>query len=338
MTAIRCAASSEFQDAYRDVASRHNCILIDVQSYFHAIGRHGLLDDELFQDGMHPSLRGQLAVAQAILQALHSRGAFGWPRNSPVPLIDPAECVARFRLGPAAWRFVCLWSINFNNLVAPLRYDPGQRAREKQLYADAADRIAAGEAPESLGLPNLGTPAPIPVVPSGARRIRGITGGNPSASTLEGNFGVILCLAYSPWPGESGRPDQAVTDEPPVTLADCNDSRLRERHSNFRTYARREHVSQRGRRARHTRRPCWIRRWLRSTHWRRGITSISSRSIRSGARWDVSPNLRASRLTWVSTTIPDAIPNAVPSTTFAVLRPTPESAVRASRSRGILAS
>ncbi len=55
---IRCP--SEFQAAYRDVASRHNCILIDTQSYFHAIGRHGLLDDELFQDGMHPSLRGEL--------------------------------------------------------------------------------------------------------------------------------------------------------------------------------------------------------------------------------------------------------------------------------------
>jgi hypothetical protein len=162
---IRCP--SEFQDSYRDVASRHNCILIDTQSYFHAIGRHGLLDDELFQDGMHPSLRGQIAVAQRVLQELHSRGAFGWPRNSPVPLVDPAECVARFRMDRAAWRFICLWTINFNNLAGPLRYDPGQRRHQKQLYAEAADRIAAGEAPESLGLANLGTPAPVSIAPSG---------------------------------------------------------------------------------------------------------------------------------------------------------------------------
>ena len=115
---------------------------------------------------MHPSLRGQLALAQAILQALHSRGAFGWRRSSPVPVLDPAECVAHFRLTPAAWRVVCLWSIKFNTLAAPLRYDPGERLNERQLYAEAADRIAAGEAPESLGIANLGTPAAIPVVPS----------------------------------------------------------------------------------------------------------------------------------------------------------------------------
>ena len=46
-----------------------------------------------------------------------------------------------------------------------------------------------------------------------------------------------------------------------------------------------------------------------------------------------SPSLRASRLTCVSTTTPDAIPNAVPRTTLAVFRPTPGSAVSASRSR-----
>ena len=56
---MRCLSS--FQQAYRDVASRHGCILIDGQNYFHLIGRHGLLDDELFQDAMHPSLRGQIA-------------------------------------------------------------------------------------------------------------------------------------------------------------------------------------------------------------------------------------------------------------------------------------
>ena len=84
-----------------------------------------------------------------------------------------------------------------------------------------------------------------------------------------------------------------------------------------------EQSSQRGRRATHTRRPWWIKRWLKSTHWERGTISINSRSICSGAVFDANPNRFASRRTWVSTTIPVAIPNAVPSTTFAVLRPTP---------------
>ena len=115
---MRCL--SAFQEVYREVASRHDCILIDSQSYFHAIGRHGLLDDELFQDAMHPSLRGQIALAQAVAQALHARRAFGWPKESPIPVIDPGECAAHFGLGPAAWRVICLWGIKFNGLAAPL--------------------------------------------------------------------------------------------------------------------------------------------------------------------------------------------------------------------------
>jgi hypothetical protein len=63
---MRCL--SAFQEAYREVASQHGCIFIDGQSYLHAIGRNGLLDDEqLFQDAIHPSLRGQIALAQTVL-------------------------------------------------------------------------------------------------------------------------------------------------------------------------------------------------------------------------------------------------------------------------------
>jgi len=161
-----------FQDVYREVAARHDCILIDMQSYFHLIGRHGLLDDELFQDANHLSLRGQIAVAQAVLQALHERRAFGWPKDSAIPFVDPSECVARFNLKPVAWRFVCISAIIFAELSARWRYDPSPRLQRGVLYGNAVDRIDAGEAPESLGLRNIGVPAPIPVelaVRAGAR-------------------------------------------------------------------------------------------------------------------------------------------------------------------------
>jgi lysophospholipase L1-like esterase len=158
-------ALSAFQDVYRDVAARHDCVLIDTQSYFHEIGRHGLLDDSLFQDAMHPSLRGQIALAQAVLQALQARSAFGWPKEAPTTVIDPAECVAQFSLDSGAWRAICLWGINFNNIVAPLIYNPKRRLEARLASAAAAERIAAGAAPESLGLPNIGTPAPVPWVP-----------------------------------------------------------------------------------------------------------------------------------------------------------------------------
>jgi hypothetical protein len=156
---MRCL--SAFQQVYHEVASRHECIFIDAQSVFHAIGRHGLLDDELFQDAMHPSLKGQIILAQAVLQALHARRAFGWPAGSPAPVIDPAECAARFGLGPAAWRVICLWGLKFNSLAIPLRYDAGRRRQARDAYAAAADRIAAGAAPESLGMRNIGIPAAV---------------------------------------------------------------------------------------------------------------------------------------------------------------------------------
>jgi hypothetical protein len=155
---------SDFQLAYHEVAARHPCILIDGHSYFHSIGRHGLLDDNLFQDAMHPSLRGQIALAQAVLQALREQRAFGWPADSPVPLIDPAGCVQRFGLVPAVWRRICLWGIMFYGLTAGARYDSSPRLEKQTAYATAANRIEAGEAPESVGFANIGMPAAVPAV------------------------------------------------------------------------------------------------------------------------------------------------------------------------------
>ena len=159
---MRCP--SPFQEVYREVAARHGCILIDGQSYFHAIGRHGLLDDELFQDAMHPSLRGQIALAQAVLGALHSRQAFGWPKDSAVPVVDPAECVAHFGIDKNAWHRLAMWWKGFNELMTPMRYDTNLRSRKREAGIAAAARIDAGVAPEAVGLPNLGIPARIPLI------------------------------------------------------------------------------------------------------------------------------------------------------------------------------
>ena len=122
---MRCLTS--FQDAYRTVAGRHGCVLIDSQAYLHRIGREGQLDDELFQDMMHPSLRGYIALAQAVLQALKTRGALGWPGDVPAPVIDPARCAAHFGLDEKTWQHLCYWQKGFNELVLPLRQDRKMR-------------------------------------------------------------------------------------------------------------------------------------------------------------------------------------------------------------------
>ncbi len=154
-----------FQAVYHEVASRHDCILIDGQSYFHAIGDHGLLDDDLLWDAMHPSLRGQIALAQAVLHALQARRVWGWPSDLPPPIIDPARCAAEFGIKPRDWVDLCKVGSGFNTLVAPLRYETGQRSKKGALYDQARLRIESGDPPESVGIPNIGIPRPVPLVP-----------------------------------------------------------------------------------------------------------------------------------------------------------------------------
>jgi hypothetical protein len=161
---MRCLFS--FHEAYREVASRHGCIIIDGQSYFHAIGRHGMLDEGLFQDAMHPSLRGQIALAQAVLNELRVRRAFGWPKDSPPIIIDPAECEAHFGIDVQLWKRMCFWDQWFNGLVAPLRYDLSLRLQKSEAATVARAQIEAGAAPEEVGLLNVGIPAPVPLVPT----------------------------------------------------------------------------------------------------------------------------------------------------------------------------
>jgi lysophospholipase L1-like esterase len=166
---MRCPTA--FQSVYHEIADRHRCILVDSQSYFHAVGEHGLLDDHLFHDGMHPSLRGQIALAQAVLHELHARKAFGWPTNSPAPLIDPGECVRRFGIDAPAWQYICTWGILFYDLTYPTRYDSSRRIEKKGAFGQAFNRIEAGASPESVGLPNIGLPAPVSTASS--KEIRG---------------------------------------------------------------------------------------------------------------------------------------------------------------------
>ncbi len=153
-----------FQTIYHDVAADHHCILIDGQAYFHRVGDHGLLDDDLFQDAMHPSLRGHVAIAQAVLHALKNQRAFGWPSEIPAPIIDPGRCAAHFGFAPRDWAHVCAWSAGFYAMVRPFRYESAERAAKSQRYEQAKFRIEKGDPPESLGLPNIANPRPVPLL------------------------------------------------------------------------------------------------------------------------------------------------------------------------------
>ncbi|WP_165243977.1 hypothetical protein [Paludisphaera soli] len=161
----RCPTA--FQEVYRDTARRHDAIYVDGQAYFHAVSPDGLLDDRLFHDAMHPSYRGQLALAQAVLRGLHARRAFGWPADAPEPVLDPAECAEHFKLDPGAWRTLCLWGMMSYEITGPASFDPTLRRFKYEAFARAADSIEMGVPPGAAGFPGIGRMEPIPVVPYG---------------------------------------------------------------------------------------------------------------------------------------------------------------------------
>jgi hypothetical protein len=160
---MRCP--SDFQSAYGEVAAQHRVILVDGQAYFHAIGPHGRLDDTLFMDAMHPSLRGQIALAQAILEGLRARREFGLGPGSGSGVIDPAGCAQHFGLDARAWVKLCQWGAMVYDLLSSGPHDPADRLARRDAYRAAGTRIIQGTAPEAVGLSNVGTPSAVPLVP-----------------------------------------------------------------------------------------------------------------------------------------------------------------------------
>src|SRR5262249_9179396 len=84
---MRCKAPLEI--AYRRVAEHHarSVILVDGPAVLSAKSLHGILDNHLFLDNVHPTLTGHVALAEAVLSRLKARAAFGWPASAPAPVL-----------------------------------------------------------------------------------------------------------------------------------------------------------------------------------------------------------------------------------------------------------
>ncbi len=151
---MRCP--SAFQNVYREVAARHDVILVDGPKVLQAASAHGILDDSLFLDAMHPNVKGHALLAQAILRRLHQRRAFGWPKGSPPPTIHPDDCARHFGLNAEGWKAACEWGATFFERTAHIRFDPSERLARRRCYRRAARQIAEGRPPSEVGLPGIG--------------------------------------------------------------------------------------------------------------------------------------------------------------------------------------
>ena len=147
---------SDFQQVYREVAARHDAILIDGPEVFRARTAGRQLDDRLFNDAFHPSFEGQVALAEAILQRMKQRHAFGWSDQEPSPVIDLIECAKHFDVTRAAWKSAADFGAGFYGIVMPIRYDAIERTLKRDRYAKAVRALAAGREAGTLGCPGIG--------------------------------------------------------------------------------------------------------------------------------------------------------------------------------------
>ena len=154
---MRC--HSRLEAAYRTVAENHprSVILVDGPAVLRAKSRHGILDNHLFHDNVHPALRGHVALAEAVLSGLKAKSAFGWPASSAAPVLAPDRVAAEFNVDAAAWATVCKRSALHYDRLAALSFDRAERIAWRDRYVRAAHAIESGASPESIGLPGLGT-------------------------------------------------------------------------------------------------------------------------------------------------------------------------------------
>jgi len=152
---LRCPAP--LRNVFRDVAAAYPMlILVDGPRVLQLASRHGIVDDELIQDGQHPTLRGYLALAQDVLEQLSRRRAFPWAGNFTVAAIDASECAAHFGVDAARWAEVCRRAASFYNRTAHVRHDPRECLAIARRYERAAAAILSGTPPEATGVPGVG--------------------------------------------------------------------------------------------------------------------------------------------------------------------------------------
>jgi hypothetical protein len=150
---------TDFEQAYRSVAARHDCILVDAPAALRAANPRGRLDFNLFHDPHHPTFRGQAIIAESILRGLHARGAFGWKAKTN-PAVGLSECAAHFGINSSTWEAAARRSAHIHAFTANNTYDPTERLEWVRRLEQASRSLSAGVPAESLGLPGFGVNGP----------------------------------------------------------------------------------------------------------------------------------------------------------------------------------
>jgi hypothetical protein len=110
-------------------------------------------------DTHHPNLRGQVALAQAVLRELVRHEVFGASYRFE-QTFDAAACADHFGMDALRWGVMCAQTSDHYGRVAGYRFDPTERLAKSRRYAEAAKKIRSGVAPERAGIPGFGFELP----------------------------------------------------------------------------------------------------------------------------------------------------------------------------------
>ena len=129
------------------MAKRHpKSILIDGRSELASASPRKLLDDHVIADTHHPTLRGCVALADAVLRELDRKNVFGSALSDRGGL-DPAVCATHFGMDAERWATMCERASVHYRRVAGYRYDGAERLEKSRRYAEAAKKIRSGVYP-----------------------------------------------------------------------------------------------------------------------------------------------------------------------------------------------
>jgi hypothetical protein len=143
-------ALSAQRDIMAEVARAHGIIFIDGARVLEGGLTSGLLDESLFHDIHHPSLKGYNAIAQEVVRRVSIAEIVGVPQTDVQPLSEN-DIVTSFGFSRSYLFDVFISRVEWLSRVTDVAFDPGERLQLLVRNLDAAEAIDARRAQRIFG-------------------------------------------------------------------------------------------------------------------------------------------------------------------------------------------
>lgn len=137
---------SSYCDMIREVASSHSITLIESANVLRPHTAHGLLDESMFHDNVHPTLLAFYLLGHEAAERIRDHQELSRPFGTPQTITTPAFHEAVQELGLTAEQMALAYRRTAHGLdrLSMLCFDAGWRERRSQDYARLAERMSNG--------------------------------------------------------------------------------------------------------------------------------------------------------------------------------------------------